>query len=291
MSAPAPWQKESEISGRGIYSGTIRRRECLPYMPGNEQEAATDLIGMPLIDFQKHALFFDVDGTLLDIAADPDGVVVPVGLQKSLSALSGHLSGATALITGRAIAFIEERFPDYRGPIAALHGAEFRHASGLVEMIEPGEHFRTAKDFLRQTALRVSGLRAEDKGSAIALHYRAAPEKAELAHELVDKALKLAGPDWTVQAGKMVFELRPAISDKGAALRRFMREEPFAGRVPIAFGDDLTDLPMLEAAEKLGGTAVVIGRAIDRPGAARFANPAELRFWLSRLQDKRQEKQ
>jgi len=74
-------------------------------------------------------------------------------------------------------------------------------------------------------------------------------------------------------------------------LRRFMREEPFAGRVPIAFGDDLTDLPMLEAAEKLGGTAVVIGRAIDRPGAARFANPAELRFWLSRLQDKRQEKQ
>ncbi|KAB2746723.1 trehalose-phosphatase [Brucella anthropi] len=249
-------------------------------MPSKEQDPATDLIGMPVIDFQKHALFFDVDGTLLDIAADPDGVIVPVGLQKSLSIISERLSGAMALVTGRAIAFIEERFPDYRGPIAALHGAEFRHASGLVELIEPDEHFLIAKDFLRQAALRVSGFFAEDKGSAVALHYRAAPEKADLAHDLVGKAQKLAGPDWVVQSGKMVFELRPAISDKGAALRRFMEEEPFAGRVPVAFGDDLTDLSMLVAAEDLGGTAAVIGRAIDRSGAAKFANPEELRQWL-----------
>ncbi len=70
-----------------------------------------------------------------------------------------------------------------------------------------------------------------------------------------------------------------------------MREKPFAGRVPIAFGDDLTDLPMLEAAEQLGGTAVVIGRAIDRPGAARFASPDELRLWLSRVRDNGQQQQ
>jgi len=250
-------------------------------MPNKEQDPSSDLIGMPVIDFQKHALFFDVDGTLLDIAANPDGVIVPVGLQKLLSLISDRLSGAMALVTGRAIAFIEERFPDYRGPIAGLHGAEFRHASGLVELIEPGEHFLIAKDFLRQAALRVSGFLAEDKGNAVALHYRSAPEKADLAHDLVGKAVKLAGPDWIVQSGKMVFELRPAISDKGAALRRFMEEEPFAGRVPIAFGDDLTDLPMLGAARKLGGTAVVIGRSIDHPGAARLASPGELWLWLS----------
>lgn len=260
-------------------------------MPSKEQDPATDQIGMPVIDFQKHALFFDVDGTLLDIAASPDAVIVPVGLQKSLSSISARLSGAMALVTGRAIAFIEERLPDYTGPIAALHGAEFRHASGLVERIEPDEHFLIAKDFLRQAALRVSGFLAEDKGSAVALHYRAAPEKADLAHDLVSKALKLAGPDWTVQSGKMVFELRPAISDKGVALRRFMKEEPFAGRAPIAFGDDLTDLSMLDAADELDGTAVVIGRAIDRPGATWLANPAELRLWLSRLCGDEQAKQ
>ncbi|WP_226622852.1 trehalose-phosphatase [Brucella anthropi] len=260
-------------------------------MPSKKQDPATDQIGMPVINFQKHALFFDVDGTLLDIATNPDGVIVPAGLQKSLSSISGRLSGAMALVTGRAIAFIEERFPEYTGPIAGLHGAEFRHASGLVELIEPDEHFLIAKDFLRQAALRVSGFLAEDKGSAVALHYRAAPEKADLAHDLVGKALKLAGPNWTVQSGKMVCELRPAISDKGVALRRFMKEEPFAGRAPIAFGDDLTDVSMLEAAVELGGAAVVVGRAIDHPGAARLENPKELRLWLSSIRGDRQEKQ
>ncbi|PQA73791.1 trehalose-phosphatase [Brucella oryzae] len=255
-------------------------------MPSKEQDPATDIIGMPVIDCQKHALFFDVDGTLLDIAANPDGVIVPAELQKSISVLSECLSGAMALVTGRSIAFIEERFPDYHGPIAALHGAEFRHASGLVELIAPDEHFLIAKDFLRQAALRVSGFLAEDKGGAVALHYRAAPEKADLAHDLVDKALKLAGADWIVQSGKMVFELRPAVSDKGAALRRFMGEKPFAGRVPVAFGDDLTDLSMLEAAAELNGKAVVIGRAIDLARAARLGNPDELRLWLSGITDK-----
>lgn len=255
-------------------------------MPSKEQDPATDLIGMPVIDFQKHALFFDVDGTLLDIAADPDGVTVPADLQAALSIISERLSGAMALVTGRAVAFIEERFADYHGPIAALHGAEFRHASGVVELIEPDEYFLIAKDFLRQAALRVSGFIAEDKGSAVALHYRAAPEKADLAHDLVGKALKLAGPGWVVQSGKMVFELRPATSDKGAALRRFMGEKPFAGRAPVAFGDDLTDLSMLEAATEAGGAAIVIGRGIDLPGAARLGNPDELRLWLSGIAGK-----
>ncbi len=167
-----------------------------------------------------------MDGTLLDIAANPDGVIVPGELQKSISVLSECLSGAMALVTGRSIAFIEERFPDYHGPIAALHGAEFRHASGLVELIAPDEHFLIAKDFLRQAALRVSGFLAEDKGSAVALHYRAAPEKADLAHDLVDKALKLAGADWIVQSGKMVLNCglpsatraRPCAASWGKAL-------------------------------------------------------------------------
>ncbi len=218
-------------------------------------------------------------------------MVVSTGLQKSLSVISRHLSGAMALVTGRAISFIEERFPDYHGPIAALHGAEFRHASGLVELIEPGEQFQTAKNFLRQAALRVSGLRAEDKGSAVALHYRAAPEKAELAHDLVDKAWKLAGPDWTVQGARWFSSCAPRSATRAPPCAVSCGKSRLRAGVPIAFGDDLTDLPMLEAAEQLGGTAVVIGRAIDRPGAARFASPDELRLWLSRIRDNGQQQQ
>ncbi|WP_183656076.1 trehalose-phosphatase [Brucella daejeonensis] len=255
-------------------------------MPSNNQTPTTDSIGLPLIDSQEHALFFDVDGTLLDIAPDPEAVVVPIDLQEALRVLSDGLSGAMALVTGRAVDFIERRFPTYRGPVAALHGAEFRHPSGMIERIEPDEHFQLAKDFLYDAALRVRGFVAEDKGSAVGLHYRAAPEKAELAYSLVEKASRLAGPAWSIQRGKMVVELRPATSDKGAALRRFMAHEPFAGRAPVAFGDDLTDLSMLKTAVEMGGTAVVIGEAIDQPDAARLANPGELRRWLTGLAGK-----
>ncbi|MCG5029594.1 hypothetical protein L0M97_13420, partial [[Ruminococcus] torques] len=49
------------------------------------------------------ALFLDIDGTLLDIAARPDGVVVPESLKADLGAAYGLLGGALALVSGRPV--------------------------------------------------------------------------------------------------------------------------------------------------------------------------------------------
>ncbi len=252
-------------------------------MPGNENDPIHSSNGLPALDFERHALFFDIDGTLLDIAATPDAVAVSSALEQALVLLSFRLDRAVALITGRGLDFVEERFPRYRGAVAALHGAAFRHVSGVIEQIEPDEYFQLAKDFLRQAENCVRGLLLEDKGSAVALHYRAAPEKVDMAEILVRKAQKLAGAGWQVQPGKMVFELRPAAGDKGRALRRFMQGPPFVGRQPIAFGDDLTDLPMLEAAIVLGGVGVAVGPTICRKEMASLASPDDLRAWLEKV--------
>src|SRR3546814_18345410 len=68
-----------------------------------------------------------------------------------------------------------------------------------------------------------------------------------------------------LQPGKMVFELRPHGIDKGTALRAFMRDAPFAGRLPIMVGDDLTDAAAFIAARQMGGYGIKIGaRAEER---------------------------
>jgi trehalose 6-phosphate phosphatase len=50
------------------------------------------------------ALFLDVDGTLLDLAASPTAVVVPRGLIECIANIERALGGALALISGRTLA-------------------------------------------------------------------------------------------------------------------------------------------------------------------------------------------
>lgn len=234
------------------------------------------------LDCDRHALFFDIDGTLIDLAPTPDSVVIDPLFADALEKLVSRLSGAIALVTGRPLGFVEERFSLFSGAVAALHGTEFRLPTGEIETLDPGDHFQLAKDFLHRVPERENGLLVEDKGNAIALHYRSAPEQADIAFELIKAAQKLAGPEWRIQPGKFVFELRSSLGSKGAAVRRLMQNLPFRGRVPIAFGDDLTDVPMLETANDLGGVGIAVGGAIGAGAFTFLSAPAEVRSWVMR---------
>ncbi len=86
-----------------------------------------------------------------------------------------------------------------------------------------------------------------------------------------------------IQPGKMVFELRPAGADKGHALEAFMAAPPFAGRRPLAVGDDLTDEAMFAVAVRLGGMAVRVGAKSGGRAAASLADSAAVRAWLADL--------
>jgi trehalose 6-phosphate phosphatase len=229
------------------------------------------------------AFFLDIDGTLIEIAPAPDAVVVPPGLPGLLDRLCAGTGGAMALLTGRDIATVDRLFAPARLPVGAVHGAHLRDASGRIIGDPPDPALAAVRERLAAFVAAHPPAILEDKGIAVAVHFRADPGLEPEAEAVVREAVSAAGGSLVVQPGKMVFEVRPAGADKGAALAAFMRGPAFAGRRPVAVGDDLTDESMFAAAKAHGGLALRVGAAADPRSSAvtAFAAPADVRQWLS----------
>jgi len=229
------------------------------------------------------ALFLDIDGTLLDLAPTPDRVRVDADVATLLPALWLRLGGAVALITGRAMADAERLFPGVALPIAGQHGLERRAADGSI-----GRHERSAPGFARlrreleRFAARHEGLLLEDKGATLAMHYRQAPGLASHVHRTLRAQLAAATgvAAWHLQPGKGILEITPDGHDKGTAIREYMMEQPFRGRVPVFVGDDRTDEYGFGAVTHLGGWAIKVG-AGGTCARFRLADVAAVRRWLT----------
>ncbi len=230
------------------------------------------------------ALFLDIDGTLIDLAETPNSVIVPPALPLALDTLSRKIGGALALVTGRAVSFIDPLFHPFHFPVAGLHGAERRDAGGLLQYVRTTPAFEAMKQRIKDEAAPWPGILIEDKGAAIAAHYRLAPDRQYEVEAMMERYFQEAGLDWTLQRGKMVIEIRPAAASKGHAVEAFLSERPFAGRRPIAIGYDITDEAMFDAANRLGGHSIRIGPPAEMTHAASvIASPAELRGMIGML--------
>ncbi len=247
------------------------------------------MAAIPCIDnlaLSAIALFLDVDGTLLEIAAAPQSVSVPDDLRERLRTLFLAGGGGVALVSGRSIASMDALFAPLMLPAAGLHGFERRSASGAYARKPPPSPaaLEVARVAVSRLARHHAGLLVEDKQFALALHYRAAPQLEGTVLELMQGlAASLAG-ELELQRGKMVVELRPAGTTKADAVGDFLEEAPFAGRVPIFIGDDLTDESAFALVNSRAGLSVLVDA--DRPSAARarLAGVTAVRRWLAELQ-------
>lgn len=227
------------------------------------------------------AILLDVDGTLLDIAPTPHAVRVPGLLKKALVRLTERTGGALAFVSGRSLADLDLIFDPLKLSAIAGHGAEIRlTTNGEHEVRLSGELDEELRRRLTGVANLGSGIVVEDKGYAIALHYRLAPEHEVTVHEAVAEiCADVPASAVELLPGKAVLEIKPRAFTKGTAVRELMHLPPFRGRVPLFIGDDVTDETVFEILPEFSGIGFSVGRRI--PGlAGTFCSPGEVRRWL-----------
>lgn len=198
---------------------------------GDEGRAALQelMISRPL-------LAFDFDGTLAPIVARPDEARVPLPVVRRMQYLAARLP--VAIVTGRAIADVESRLGFTPHHILGNHGIENPLDDSHGNWARALDDFRAVLHRER-AALAAAGLRMEDKGLSIALHYRLAPDRAR-AVACVESLLLDHGQQLKVVGGKCVFNITAASApDKGDALLALARSTGAGSALFV--GDDLND--------------------------------------------------
>jgi trehalose 6-phosphate phosphatase len=203
------------------------------------------------------ALFLDFDGTIVDIAPQPQAVEVPEPLIVVLQHLDEYLGGAVALISGRPIEQIDAFLHPLKLPVAGVHGTERRSADGTCHLLNT-HPLDPVEQAARALEAQYPGLLVETKRGSVALHYRQRPELEQLCLDTMQAAVE-ESPGITLLRGKMVAEAKPGGASKGGAIEAYLREPPFAGRTPVFIGDDITDEVGFSTVQRLGGIGIKVG--------------------------------
>ncbi|MBX9700108.1 MAG: trehalose-phosphatase [Acetobacteraceae bacterium] len=221
------------------------------------------------------AMLLDFDGTLVDIAATPDAIVVPPGLRETLHGVTTACAGALAIISGRTIDELDAFLHPLRLPIAGEHGAAVRVSPDAPITRPP---LPVLPDAWSEAATAMSrqhdGVLLERKQAGFVLHYRRRPDIGAQLHAAL-AALLGTGSAFEIMPAACAWEVRPRGIDKGVAVRQLMRHSPFRGRAPVFIGDDVTDEDGIAAARALGGSGLRV--------AEHFGDAAGVRAWLAGL--------
>lgn len=221
------------------------------------------------LDWKRHSLFLDFDGTLAPFVDQPADAMPSAGTLRAVGRIAGMADNAVAILSGRALADVVPRLTPLKLAISGSHGHEIRVPG---EQDSGGPAPRTGGAMPETVVAEVTAfaeshdLMLEPKPGSLALHYRLAPGKADAVRTLVDD---IVGRDGSLRPlhGHMVSEVALASVNKGTALRAFAQTEPFRGRLPVMAGDDVTDEDGFAAAQSLGGFGIRIGPG---PSAARY---------------------
>ncbi len=221
------------------------------------------------------AFLLDVDGTLLDFASTPMDVVIPPELPGTLRALKQRVNGALAMISGRPVEQVAALFGDVPQAIAGEHGGAVRHApDGAIQrpaLTQIPPDWLTAAERLAQAH---PGTLLERKARGFVLHFRRTPAAGpQLGQTLA--ALVAGSSDFALVPAHMAWEVRPNDIDKGVGVKTVMARPPFAGRLPVFMGDDVTDEDAIDVVQAMGGIGMMV--------ADTFGDPAGVRAWLAQL--------
>ena len=229
------------------------------------------------------ALFLDVDGTLLDLAARPDDVVTPAGLVTTLAGAERKLAGALALISGRSIDDVDRLFAPLRLRVSGVHGAEIRFDPNAPTMPTAAADLpQSLLAALRRAVEPFPGVFVENKRFSFTVHYRLAPSAERPLRNIVKQLVDSIPIAVDIMDAHYAIEIKSPCFDKGGAIAAFLATSTFRGRTPIFVGDDTTDESGFALVTARGGIAYSVGR--PRPGAiGAFSEPRAVREWLAKF--------
>ena len=237
-----------------------------------------------VVDMKRMALLLDVDGTLLDIAATPNSVVVSPCLLTTLCKLIQLCDGALALVSGRTIASLDRLFAPAQTAAVGGHGVELRFSGDSPVLKRFAIPLSTRlRHELHQLVATDRRLFIEDKNYAIAVHYRLAREREPFLRDEIAEAVRRADTDsLEILAGKAVLEVKSRHVSKGLAVSELLAAQAFAGRIPLFIGDDITDESVFAVLPDFGGYGYSVGKLI-RGACGTLSSPREVRSWLASL--------
>jgi trehalose 6-phosphate phosphatase len=227
------------------------------------------------------AIFLDVDGTLLDLAARPDEVVTPAGLVATLARAARKLDGALALISGRSIDDVDRLFAPLRLRASGVHGAEIRlDPDAPAAPTAAADLPQSLLLALRRAVEQFQGVFVENKRFSFTVHYRLAPSAERPLRNIVKHLVDSAPIAVDTMDAHYAIEIKSPCFNKGAAIAAFLSTSTFRGRTPIFVGDDTTDESGFALVSARGGYAYSVGR--PRPGTmSAFSEPEAVREWLA----------
>jgi trehalose 6-phosphate phosphatase len=236
----------------------------------NLEEVTAPLREVP----ERAAILTDVDGTIAPIEMKPSEAAVPDSTRELLSrlaeryALVGCLSGRRAEDARRVVGLDQLAYSGNHGFELLLPGDREVHPDPSLD-----GHEADAPNFVKgldPDGLERAGIRTEDKGAIVALHWRGAPNEGaaeSLAHEIASEA------EWqglVPHRGRKVLEIRPDVPiNKGIAVAALIPARPVDAA--LYGGDDRTDvdaftaLRMLEHDGKLSATACIAVASDESP--------------------------
>jgi trehalose 6-phosphate synthase/phosphatase len=192
----------------------------------------------------RRVMLLDYDGTLVPFAARPNLAVPPDSILRLLQRLTLAPGSEVVLISGRDRETLQRWFGEVGIHLVAEHGVWLRSAGGEWRTPKPlsMEWKPNVFPILELYCDRLPGSFLEEKGFAIAFHYRGAdPEQSSsLVGELKDHLASLtANIDIQILQGHKVVEVRTAGVDKGSTARHWLASSDID--FILALGDDWTD--------------------------------------------------
>ncbi|MFN2525411.1 MAG: trehalose-phosphatase [Actinomycetota bacterium] len=213
---------------------------------------------------EQAGVFFDFDGTLSEIVSRPENARPVEGVPDLLRTLAARFA-LVAVVSGRPASELMEWLGSDGVEIWGLHGAESTR-EGSVHLAEELKPFvplmHKVKGECEEAIARMelTGVKLEDKGAILALHFRNAADGTWARNRLaglIDEVCALHG--LRSVEGRMVFELRPPVElSKGRVLIR--RALSLDLRAAAFVGDDPVDLPAFDALDDLAAEGVLAVR-------------------------------